>query len=444
MNTKVKTLLLQLLTGLGVAIALLFASSVTSQLNEFERNVHGGATREPQVADPAGAFLEIILESSPLAQLSAGFVGIAPSMHMIRLSATRPLSNLDPIENPARRRFGRIDFSFVFLVLMPIALIPLFYVVYRKCSDRNDLEKLKSGRTKLFDFAIESILLPLFASGGFIFLVTLACLYSGGIRLGSNELLARITLWALVIVSYLLGWMLLFAFLVLRSKAFASATIWYAAIFLGVVIVLPQLMQTIQLSIERPKGRLPLIVERRKLMAEVRSDDRAAMDRFLSRQGFKAMNWTEPLPNLQALALQNLIIEDKISPKLKDFEANVQRLDNMAIATAWVSPYLVAQIGLDDLAGTGLTRYSRFRAAAIAYHEQWRNYALGFVVNRQFFDFDAMRNIPKFKFADEELGPILTVASLRCVYLVLICLLLGFGVMKELEKILPKRKKAAR
>ncbi|MCX6610819.1 MAG: DUF3526 domain-containing protein [Acidobacteria bacterium] len=444
MNFNWQRAILQITLGIGVTLILLFASATTSRVHEQERKIHAGATREPQSADPASSFFEIVLESSPIGQLSAGFTGIAPSMHLIRLDATRPLSNIDPIENPARRRFGRIDFSFAFLVFLPIALIPLCYMIYRKCMARGDADKLSSGRTKLSDFIIERILLPILGSGGLVFLVTIACFYSSGLRLNDNELLARLSLWSLLTALYLICWMLLFAFLLVRSATFASATIQYAAIFLLVVFVIPQFIQSIELAIERPKGRLPLIVERRKLTAEVKADDKDGIDRFLTRQGFAPLNWSEPLTKAQSVALLNLRIEEKIAPKLKEFEDNVRKLDEMAIIGSWISPYTIAQFGVDDLAGTGLSRYSSFRTEAIAFHERWRKYALGFIAKRQILDYDSLRNAPKFKSAGEDSGQVFLMGGLRCLYFIVLALMLTIGISRELKKILPRRKKAAR
>ncbi len=439
-----KRTLQQLTLALITAIVLLFASSTTSRLHETQRKLHAGASLEALSADPAATYREIILETSPMAQLSSGFTGIAPSMHLIRMAAVRPLSNVDPIEHPARRRYGRVDFSFAMLIFLPIALIPLSFFIYRKCAARGDAEKLLSGEVRLTDFIIERVLLPLLASAGFVLLVTIACLYSAGVQLSSNEMLGRITIWVLMISLYLFSWILLFSFLLLRSRSFPTATLHYAGIFMLVAFLLPQLLQTFALTIERPKGRLPLLVERRKLTQQYKLDDLQAIDRYLERQGLKALGPGQPLPETQAAALLNLRIEEAIAPKLKEFEDTVRRLDEISIATAWLSPYLVAQYGVDDLAGTGLARYSGFRLAAINYHEQWRKYTLGFLARRQFMDFDALRNVPKFTFTGEDFDGILPLALIRCAYLALLCGLLGFAVQRQVRKIFPYRKRITR
>ena len=444
MNVDWRRLLLQVLLAVGVGVLLLFATSTTTQLHERERRIHAGAQREAQSGDPSAAYLEIVLEASPLAPLSSGFAGIAPSMHLIRLSATRPLSNIDPIEHPSRRRFGRIDLSFAFLVVLPIALIPLCYLIYRRCLSKGDLEKLASGKTKFFDFCVERILLPVLGASGFVLLVTMACLYSSGLRLGSNELLGRVAIWAFLLAAYLFTWMLLLTYLLLRASSFSSATIQYASIFLLVVILIPQGIESLLLAIERPQGRLPLIVERRQALNDLRRDDQAGIDRYFQRQGYKALDWSQPLTGPQASAIENLRVEEKIAPRLRQFEDNVRKLDQMALWSSWISPFMTAQYGLDDLAGTGLARYSRFRGDAIAFHEQWRKYTLGYLAKRQFLDYDGLRYAPKFKQGTEELGNVLASALVKCAYFSILCILLLVAIVKRLSKVLPQRKRAAR
>jgi len=444
MNINWRDLVLQILLAVAVALVLLFASTTTSRLHDGERKMHGGAKHEPQASNPAETFVEVVLESSPLSQLSAGFTGIAPSMHLIRLSVSRPLSNVDPIEHPSRRRYGRIDFSFAFLVFLPIALIPMYYFIYKRCVSRGDAEKLASGRTKLLDFCIERILLPLLGIAGFVSLVTLACLYAAGLRLASNEVLGLIAVWAVTVSFYLLAWILLFALFLLRSASFSSAIIQYAATFLLIVFIVPQFVQTVILAIERPHGRLPLVVERRRILQNTRLGDQAAVDRFMQRKGYSPLDWTEPMTEPVSQALVNLRIEEAIAPRLVEFESSVDRLDSLALTSSWLSPFLVAQYAVDDIAGTGLSRYSDFRKAAIEYHEKWQKYTFDFVARRQFLDYDALRNAPKFQYYNSDTGSILLSVLPRSGYLIGLCAALAFGISRQLRQLLPQSKKTGR
>lgn len=436
--------LLQVFTATVVAIVLLLASTNTARLNDMNRKVQAGATREPQSADPAESFVEILMDPSSLAHLSAGYTGIAPSMHMIKLSSSRPLSNLDPLEHPARRRFGRVDFSFAFLVFLPIALIPMYFLIYRKCTARGDVEKLTTGRATLGDFVMERVLLPVFAIAGFVALVTLACIYGAGVRLGSNEQLILVMVWGLALSVYLLLWMMLFTWLLLRTKAFPTALLQYAGIFLLVVFVVPQLVQSIGLAINRPMGRLPLVVARRQAALQVRADDLAGINRYLERNKLGPISLDTPLPALQAQALANLRIEEMVAPKLAEFEASVARLDTFASIASWTTPYLVAQFMIDEIAGTGLRRHSEFRQKSIEFHETWRKFTLPLLAKRQIMDFDMLRSAPKFNFPAEDANTVLLSVGPRLLLLMALAIGLGVAIAVEIGKIVPKKKKAAR
>jgi ABC-2 type transport system permease protein len=437
-------ILLQVFTAVAVAVVLLLASTNTARLNDMNRKVQAGATREPQSADPAESFVEILMEPSSLAHLSAGYTGIAPSIHMIKLGSSRPLSNLDPIEHPARRRFGRVDFSFAFLVFLPIALIPMYFLIYRKCTARGDVEKLTTGRTTLGDFVIERVVLPVFAIAGFVALVTLACIYGAGVRLGSNEQLILMLVWGISLAVYVLLWMLLFSWLLLRTKAFQAALLQYAGIFLLVVFIVPQLVQSIGLAINRPMGRLPLVVARRQAAMQVRQDDVAGINRYLERNKLGPILLETPLPAAQAQALVNLRIEEMVAPKLAEFEASVARLDTFASIASWTTPYLVAQFMIDEIAGTGLRRHSDFRQKSIEFHATWQKFTLPLLAKRQIMDFDILRSAPKFTFPPEDADTVLLSVAPRLMLLVAIAIALGVAIASEIAKILPKTKKAAR
>jgi ABC-2 type transport system permease protein len=426
--------------ALITACVILFASNLTSGIHEAQRKVNAAATREPQAADPAQAFVEITFDPSPMAQLSSGLTGIAPSVHFVRLGSARPMASVESLEHPSRRRWGRIDFSFAFLIYLPIALIPLAFVIYRSCTQLGDIDKLLAGRTTLLDFSIERVLLPLLGSAGFVGLVSLACLYSVGFRLGTNDMLARVAVWALLIGLYLLGWVLFYTYLLLRVRSFAVATIYYSAAFVLIAVLLPQAFQTFSFALERPRGRLPVIVERRKLAHQIRRDDRASIDRYLEREGYARLDWSTPLTAPQFAAIENARIEQQLQPQIEEFERSVQRTDQIATSFSWLSPYLVAQVGIDDLAGTGLARYSGFRSAAIAFHEQWRKYVLGFLARREFLDFDSLKAAPHFRFNGDDTGEILPGALLRCAYLTALCLFLTLSIRRRLKLLLPKRK----
>ncbi len=435
---------LQALWIAALAALFLFAASNTTRLADSERKIQANALRDPQSSNPATAYVEILLPPPALPQLSAGYMGIAPSMHLIRILAARPLSNIDPIEHPARRRFGRVDLNFAFLLALPVAILPLCFLVYRNSLASGAVAKLKEGRVSLFDFCIESIFLPLGVFLGLLLLTTLGALYTNGLRIASNEALARLSLWALIVGVYLLVWFLLFVWCLLRQPTFAGAALSYSAWCVLILLGLPLTLHTIESTLVPPHARLAVVLERRQLIIDVRNADHAQFDRFLQSRGAPAFDWSQPLAPSDLSTLTNLLIEDRLAPRIATFEASVKSLDQFAQAASWLSPLELTQSAIDDLAGTGLSRYSRFRTASLAYFDQWQRYMLPFLAKRRPLDFDALRAAPKFQFKEEDSGWVLGMAAARALYLFAFAALLIHGIRRQLKSILPKKANAAR
>lgn len=422
----------------------LFAASNTKRLAEGEIKIQQNGLREPEAADPTAAYVEILLPSPVLPSLSAGYMAIAPSMHLIRLTTARPLSNIDPIEHPARRRFGRIDLSFAFLIALPIFILPVCFLIYRQSLASGAVGKLMDGKVMVFDFCVERILLPLGFFMGILLLTTLGALYTNGLRIDSNELLARLSLWALIIGLYVLAWFLVFLWCLLRQSNFAEAALVYSTICVFVLLGLPLFLQTAESMLAPPVGRLSIVLERRQLTQTMRDIDHPVVDSYLQTKGAPAFDWSRPLRPTEASSLTSLRVEDRLSPKIKIFEDSVQSLEGIVQSLSWISPLGLTQTAIDDLAGTGLSRYSKFRSASIAYFNRWQAYMLPFLAKRQTLDFDALRAAPKFQFKEEEPSFILGLAALRALYLAVIVAGLLALTRRQLNRILPKNANAAR
>lgn len=428
----------------ALAALFFFAVSNTVRIADNERKIQANALRDPQSANPAAVYVEILLPPPALPQLSAGYMAIAPSMHLIRVLAARPLSNIDPIEHPARRRFGRVDLSFAFLLALPIAILPVCFLIYRMSLAGGAVAKLKEGRVSLFDFCVESIFLPLGFFLGFLLLATLGALYINGLRVATNEVLARLSMWALIVGLYLLVWFLVFVWCLLRQPTFAGAALSYSVACVLILIGVPLTLHTLESTLVPPHARLAVVLKRRQLTVDLRNPDHASVDRFLQSKDAPSFDWTQPLAPSDLTTLTGLLVEDRLAPEIVTFETSVQTLDQLAQAAAWLSPLELTQSAIDDLAGTGLSRYSRFRSASVAYFDQWQRYMLPFLAKRRTLDFDALRAAPKFQFQEEAPSRIFGLATLRALYLAAIAVVLLIAIRRRLKLILPKKANAAR
>lgn len=427
--------------GFGLLALVLVLLSIygvrnTAQIAEAERRLHTAAVREPQLPDPANTYIEIFLPPGPLALLSGGYSGIAPSIHLIRLSGTRPLSNVAPIENPARRRFGRVDLSFVLIDVMPVILLPLAFALSRRLENSTALAKLLAGKSSIFDFIIENIALPLSIWVGLTLVAILGALYTSGLRIDSNASLSRLLVWAAIVAIYALFWLLLFTWLLLRERDFIQAAFRYALLVVLLTLVIPALSLTVSQAITRTNSRLPFILARREATRTGTTIDRAKIDALLAARQLPPIDWSQPIAPRTAQALMAQAVDAELAPQIDAYERQLATLDLLAQACSWLSPATAAQSAFDDLAGSGLARFSRFRAQSTAFLLRWQAFMLPHLAAARSLDFDLLRAAPRFQFEEEPAASILILAILRGFYLLAFTILLAGFVFREARRLI--------
>jgi ABC-2 type transport system permease protein len=434
----------QLLLLSVMAMVAIFAIGNTSRLAKSDASLHANAQREPQSPDPMVSFTEIVLPAAPMPLLSSGYLGIAPSMHLIRLSGTRPLSNIDQLEHPSRRRYGRFDLGLGVVYMVPLALLFICFILYGQIVSSGAIERLMAGKLSLFDLVVEKMALPLSGWFGVCFLVLLSALYTNGLRLDSNQSFTRVLLWSSAVFFYSLLWLLLLGYLILRAKDFSGAVLRYAGVFVVACCLLPGLSQSVAQALAPSQSRLTLILERKAANLEGVEQRKSKIDAYLQKKQLPAMDWSVPMPPQRLSGLSALVAEEALEPTVAAFEAMQIRYGMVADALTWLSPASLTQMAMDDLAGTGWNRYQRFQDQSVAFYNQWRTYMLPRLLRNQPLDYEALRGAPRFQFVEEADGAVLLRNSIRLLVLLVACGVLVWLLMAEVKAIVPKKANAAR
>jgi drug/metabolite transporter superfamily protein YnfA len=408
-------IVLPLVLALLLLAGVVFSASVSASLARSEEDLQANAISEPQAADPLQTYVEVALPKAHLPLLSSGYMGIAPSIHLIRLSASLPLSNIDPIENAARRRFGRVDLSFAILAGLPLAALLMCVFVAIRIGNR------KPGK-RLWDFAAEHIALPLSAWFAFCFATLLSAQYAFGLRLESNEAFLRMAGWTIGIAFYAGVWLLVFLWLLLRLRSAARAALAYCGVYVVFTMLWPGLLQSAALAAAQPEPRIALTLERRERTQFYSAIDLAKVARM--QKSFGGDFDFESLSVQAQQTLTAIAIEQELGPRIDDFLNRIRRFEALDGALGWLSPVNVTRALIDDLAGTGARRYASFREQSAAFSETWRQHMLPKLLRRQALDYDDLRSAPKFRFQEEAGTTLAARSGLALAYL----LALGAGL----------------
>lgn len=427
-------ILLPVLLAVLLLVGVVFSASVSAELAQTEAKLQANALTEPQSADPLQTYVEVSIPRAPLPLLSSGYTGIAPSIHLIRLSASLPLSNIDPIENAARRRFGRVDLSFAILHGLPLAALLMCIFVSWRVAER------RPGKS-MWDFAAEHVALPLSAWFAFCFAALLSAQYAFGLRLDSNEAFLRMAAWTLGVALYSAFWLLLFLYLLLRFRSAAQAAVFYCGAYVVLTIALPATLQSVALAIAQPEPRIALTLERRERTQFHSAVDRQKVERLQKAFGgsfdFDALS----LPAQQTLTA--IAIEQEMGGRINEFLDRIRRFEFLSGVFDWLSPTTLTRGLIDDMAGTGLRRYASFREQSAGFSETWRRHMLPKLLRRQALDYDDLRNAPKFRFVEEPVLALGTRTALGLAYLAGLAGALALLSVQEFRKQSARRKENA-
>lgn len=418
----------QLALGVLVALGLVYSTNLTEGLVKAERQLTSNALRQPQLADPLQTFVEVTLPEGPLPLLSGGYLGIAPSIHLVRLNSVRPLSNIDQIENLARRRYGRVELGFLVTRLAPLFLLPIAILVTSNIRSQASFHTVREGRKKLFDFVAENVLLPLGAWGAFSLAALLVSLFASGLHLETNDQLLRLGVWLVAVGAYALFWLLLYLWLLVRLKKLSDVAAAYAGLCLLFTLLLPAAAQSLVETIAAPTARTHLGLMRKELSKLGTAVDNTAVERLYMK--YKAQRPAEALSPQALATLTALAKEQEMALALSEFEARLARHEAASAWFTYSSPATVlADLG-DELAGTGLGRYASFRRQVERFADRWREYVVPFLLERRTLDFDDLKAAPKFTYTEES-GPQWWLrAASSLIYLVALCATLAWAIRR--------------
>jgi ABC-2 type transport system permease protein len=91
-------------------------------------------------------------------------------------------------------------------------------------------------------------------------------------------------------------------------------------------------------------------------------------------------------------------------PVLKELREQVARRQGMVDSLRFVSPAIVTQLALEDVAGAGAPRHQRFEAQVDAYHAQYRAYFFDHIRGGKPFTPSDLDSVPAWEFVEEDTG----------------------------------------
>ncbi len=358
--------------------------------------------RNPAQVGQTFAASYAVLPRAPLAPLSVGQSDLLPSYYKVTLDTREALFAGDELENPANLLTGSFDVAFVIVFLYPLVILALSYNLLSGEKENGTLSLTLSQPVSLAQLASAKILVRGAVALGLTCAFTLLGALGAGVDLSSPG--APAALWAFFGVTAVYGLFWFSLALLVNSFGRGSATnaLVLAGAWLILALVIPSTVALLATTVYPVPSRVEMILA-------VRSATQDASTRGAQLLGAYFADHPEMAPEGEIDAgdyySRKFVIEEEVAKQVAPlsgrFEAQIRGQQAVVSKLQYISPAVLTQQSLNDLAGTSYARFAHFQRETERFASEWKAHFLPLVYKRAEFTAEGLAELPRFEFQGE-------------------------------------------
>ena len=346
-----------------------------------------------------------LLPPEPLAPLSVGQSDLLPAHYKITLGSREALFAGDELDNPTNLLTGSFDVAFVIVFLYPLLILALGYNLLSGEKESGTLALTLAQPISLTRLAAAKIL----ARGGVVLALTaaltLAAAVAADVDLGTPGAVASLASYFGVTAVYGLFWFSLALLVNAFGRASATNAVILAGAWLTLALIIPSATALIAATLYPVPSRVEMI-------QAVRVASREASERGSQLLGAYFADHPELAPEGAVdpgdYYSRKFVVEDEVSrqiaPLTERFEAQIRGQQSVVEQFRFLSPAVLAQQALNDLSGTGYSRFDHFRSEVGRFADEWKDHFLPQVFRKTVFTAEAFDELPRFSYRAQ--GPV--------------------------------------
>lgn len=400
------------------AIALVIATGIGSSrasreratIARFEeRAVHQRQSATEMRADVAAnerGWLAL-LPPAPLAALAIGQGDVYPNYIRVTARSLDALVTGDQIEHPLSVASGQFDAAFVVLFLYPLLIFAVSFDLTATERDRGTLRMVLSQPVTLQQVVAGKMIVRVLK-----LLVPMLIITIGITALTSASapgFWLRAAAWAVGIAVYGLIWHGLALVVNARGLSAPANALVLAGLWLLFAVVGPSAVNLLIATTYPMPSRVEAAIEARAATQEATVQGSRQLGQFLQDHPTSSSVGREGMRQFALLqAARDKKVADRLQAVEASFNTQLRRQQQLASSLSVLSPTMVAQGVLLDVAGTNTARFDRFRGETAAFQQQWKAYFEPRVLDAATVTPAEYANAPSFEFVDEPASGMLT------------------------------------
>jgi ABC-2 type transport system permease protein len=342
------------------------------------------------------------LPPAPLAALSVGQSDLYPYYFKISRQSKQSFTTNDEIENPTNLLAGRFDLAFVIIYLFPLLILALSYNLISAEREQGTLAMMMSQPIALRSFVagkigLRVIVLLILAIG-----FSLAWFLLGGVNLAAEGAWWRLLFWIGIVADYGAFWFALAVAVNSFGKSSATNALILAGLWLVFVLLLPSLLNVAVTSIYPVPSRVEMIQATRRASSEATAKGSQLLAKYFEdHPELTAGGKADPTDFYTRSIATQEETERLAQPVIDHFGRQVIGQQSLVDRFRFLSPAIVTQAALNDVAGTSVARYRHFLELVDEFHQTWRSYFNPRIVQKARIGADDYDRFPNFAFHEE-------------------------------------------
>lgn len=407
---------------------------------DYESGAKPMPTATPPALLPTGKSVSVVLPPAPLAVLSVGQSDIYPFSTSVNLMTEKnDLFQEYEQDNPLQLLTGKFDLAFVLVFIFPLLILALSYNLLSAERENGTLQlsmanaavsvkKIVAGKL------LTRLLIVLALAVGF----SLGGLVLSGVDLANSDNVLRIGLFVTAILFYAGFWFAAAA--AVNSFNFSSATnaLLLGGIWVTIAVIMPAFLNVAATSLHPVPSRLELVSKIREADNQTRSDGEKLLKSYYGDHPELAP--PEGLTQSQASQRFYAIRQERqkrLLPEVEQFERQLTAQQNLVANYRVLSPAVVMQETLNDIAGTSTARQKSYVEQIREQIGALQNYLVPKLMRRELLRSADYDQIPRFQFAEETAAIIASRAFIGITLLLVPTLLLGVLTFVKLRRFSP-------
>jgi ABC-2 type transport system permease protein len=413
-------------------------SQQEEKLAEKRASLNGGADQSAFDSYALGVSLQYAaLPLTPAAALSVGQSDLLSATAGVSvLSLQRTQADKTGFENPLSFLAGRFDLSFTIVYLFPLLILALSYNLLSGEREQGTLQLLLSQPVSLKSIALGKAALRALVIFGLVAPLSLIGMILNGADWRGGGLLSLLLLWVVAVIIYGAFWFALALLVNALGASSATNAVALASCWLLLALIIPSLLNVVVSSLYPVPSRAELITALRGVNLDMRRDGGRLLSEFY--QDHPELIPEGRGPDVNDLGLAFVTIQQEHKRRTGEvearFERQLEKQQEFVNRFRFLSPAVVMQEALNEIAGTGVPRYQRFRQQVAQHDRRWTEFFLPRIYKSAKMtaaDYDA---VPRFRFVEEPLIALLRRAGVSLVGLLLPTLLIGALGLHTLKK----------